>query len=246
MTSLYKNVCLILCLLLIIPTAISAQSNEQRQSRELLLYYFDLVQSGNYESANGLWDQKTLDIVNRLGIKYDKVELKQEIDAPIVREYDQIKAELQFSLYTATELENNFFRWKQMAKLKSGQIDYYYYTESINGYDWLVLPITHYAGRWNESESKYFKFFVEPGMENQIGPVVYEELDNFVDSIASITSLSEEKLSFLEQKKIYYYLCLDNKMVEIFDGGRKSLAPTIGPPTPSFHRYRPIFSMLSN
>ena len=55
-----------------IPSFAQPQSNDN-VAYETLSYYFDLLATGNVESALGIWEPRALARATRLGINYDNI-----------------------------------------------------------------------------------------------------------------------------------------------------------------------------
>ena len=72
MLNYIKKLCYLLILIISTTAIAESQSVNISKTRKIILYYFDLVQSGNYESASGLWSYSTIEQANRLGINYEE------------------------------------------------------------------------------------------------------------------------------------------------------------------------------
>ncbi|MFH2036132.1 MAG: hypothetical protein ABIJ45_06990 [Candidatus Zixiibacteriota bacterium] len=221
MLSFVRKMILICCSSVLISITASGQTVDIQQSREIVLYYFDLIQSGNYESANGFWEPSALTPVNRLGIKYENIPIKQDFNAPIIQQYPKIKDALNNSLISNSELESGVIRWQQLINLGPEKLTHFYYTEKKDKFFWLILPINYYTRGCITLDSKYFKFFINPSLGDQINPIVTNALDKFVYQMCMRLGLTEDLRLNLEKEKIFYYYSASEIEVEILSGKRE-------------------------
>ena len=75
-----RKVCVILCLILASSTVGAAN-----EAVEALAQYFDLLVTGNLESASGLWTKAAIERSSRFGIEYSDIPLKIDCASPLVR-----------------------------------------------------------------------------------------------------------------------------------------------------------------
>jgi hypothetical protein len=193
---------------------------DKNQSRALIQYYFDLIKSGNYESAQGLWEPSTLARATRLGIEYDDAPVKPDCSSPVIYDFDAVKEILPAGLYSMASIDSGVIRWKFEAEVDEDKFQHFYYAADIDGYFWLVTPRDYYARDWPIEVSKYFRFYTNPDRVDHLNDIIVESLDAFVDGVAENISISPERMKLLAEQKIDYYLCSGETEVEKLSGER--------------------------
>jgi len=192
--------------------------SDERMATDAMTDYFDLIRSGNYESALGMWEPSTIERATRLGIEYNNIPVKPDCNSPVLNNWDQVKDKLDIARKTKVTLETGMFKFQFNADTTSGSINYKYYTKKLGKYFWFIFPQDYYAADWPVYESKYFKFYVNPKRDNSYNKIASAELDAFVDKIAAKISLAPKQLDILAKEKIYYYLCSNEPEVRMISG----------------------------
>ncbi len=174
---------------------------------ELMNYYYDLILSGNYESARGMWDPSALFRASRLGIEYDGIPLKVDCTSPVVNSIDRISLDRFPGLKGRSNLDNNVFRLKFGAIVDSREVQHNYYARQLGQDYWMFFPQDVYCKDWQEVDSKYFRFYIQPGRIDYFNVSGADALDLFVDQVAKQIGIPGDRLDLLKQQKIDYYLC---------------------------------------
>jgi hypothetical protein len=191
---------------------------DNRLSQELLIYYFDLVLSGNYESAAGLWEPSSFARSNRLGIEYENIAVKADCGSPIIYDYDRMKKFLGQGVQSVAIIDSQVIRWKFKAELDKERISQFYYTAKVGKYYWLITPQDYYARDWSIEESKYFRFYINPKKDRFYNDIAAQSLDDFIEKVAGEISISADRLELLSEMKIDYYLCNSRHEVALLSG----------------------------
>ncbi len=207
-----------LLIVLLLVSRIAA--SDALKARETMLYYVDLVRSGNTESAEGIWEPATLKRANRLPIDYENVKLKVDYDSPLIKYFNRLKPYLDNCITSNVPLEEGVIRWRFQAEDNGVKFIHYYYTLEKNGFHWLITAADYYTRDWPMIESKYFRLYHNPEMENWINEIAVDALDAFVDKLAVELSITPERMVILAEKKIDYYLCRGDLEVEKLSGKR--------------------------
>ncbi len=190
-----------------------------RPAVETLEYYFDLMLSGNLESAVGLWDAGAVERSSRFGITYTGVPNKVDVGSPVVYNFDKMRDYLFPAASKVQIIENNEFvrlEFKKVVDAKAVVHDYYAFYDGE--YFWLAYPQDYYARDWPVLETKYFRIHYLPLLEGYLHPVALEGADRFVERLADSLDLSSGKLDEIEEKKIEYFFCDTDSTVEVFTG----------------------------
>jgi hypothetical protein len=165
----------------------------------------------NAENTEQFVDKDELEKSKRLGINYDSIKNKFLISYGVD---EKIKYEIKtnavkYEIKTA-ELDNGY----SISEFSVPSLNYSKQFYFKNG-KW-VSPVTYYSKDWATKTSKYFIFKIsEPKYFNDY---CINKLDEFVDSIAVLLEFTEQEKKLLEEEKIYYVLCRDEKEIERVTG----------------------------
>jgi len=197
----------------------SATLNETKAG-ELIYDYLDLLRSGNFESAAGLWEPSCREQALRLGLVYDNIPVKADCASPYVYDYENLKDYLAAAITSKAVLDSTTIRWKLESAFEGKEVSYFYYTSLIDDYYWIIPPHYYYSQGWPTMESKYFRFIINPDLLNHANEISVRSLDEIVEKIAAELMIPEERLAVLAEKKIDYYLCRDEVEVGKLAGTR--------------------------
>jgi len=174
----YRLIYLALFFILVIPLKINAKSDDQLAS-ETLIDYFDLIRSGNFESALNMWEPSAITRANRLGIEYNNIPVKPDCNSPVFRNLKQIINHLESGIKSKSILDTGIIRLHFSAETSSGVYNYQYFAKKLGKYFWFIFPQDYYAAGWPVYESKYFRFFVNSKKDNSYNKIAAASLDNF-------------------------------------------------------------------
>ncbi|SYZ72481.1 exported hypothetical protein [Candidatus Zixiibacteriota bacterium] len=197
---------IILSLMILQPAAVRAQGDETKIVG-LFQNYLDLIVSGNYESARGLWHPDISTRDNRLGINYEGIEIKSDCGSPAVYATKQVRNALLQSYPTVAALDSDYYRVNFLAQMGEQKLSHYYYMKKFGQDFWFIQPQDYFAVTWPVKESKYFRFHVNPVSEKYFNDYGVSSLDDFIDRVATRINIPPERLAVLAQNKIDYYLC---------------------------------------
>jgi len=208
--------CLLLCLVFINNGFTQSSAKE---ATETLAYYFDLLVSGNLESAKGLWTDPVIERSSRFGINYKDIPMKLDCASPVVRNLPVMRDFVFKPTRQVTVLGGgNFFKMEYSALVKGTQIKHFYYAYFDGEYYWLTHAQEYYTRDWPVTETKYFRVHYHPDRGAFMNPVIFSEADKFIENTAKKLGLSKSDIKMIEEKKIEYYYCPDDKTVEDISG----------------------------
>lgn len=219
-----KLILLFWILLMVWNVSYSSESLDNRLSQEVANYYFDLILSGNYESAAGLWEPSSMARANRLGIEYDNMMVKADCNSPVIYDFDRMRNYIGQGMHSMAVIDSQVIRWKfsiEKWERNKDKISHFYYTTKSDGYYWLITPQDYYARDWTIEESRYFRFYINPLKEQYFNNIAAESLDDFVNKVAEKISIPPERMKLLEEMKIDYYLCKNQHEVTSLTGKKQ-------------------------
>ncbi|MFQ5498461.1 MAG: hypothetical protein ACE5FH_02210 [Candidatus Zixiibacteriota bacterium] len=207
----------ILAALAIVPQA-TGQGNADR-GVVMLTDYFDLLISGNLESAQQFWTESSLERSARFGISFESIPLKVDASSPIVRDIDFMRDYLQPPVKSVAELPGGeYFRLEYQSIVKGQKIQHLYFAYFDGQYYWLTYPQEYYAQGWQVLETEYLRIHVHPDISRGLNKVALEEADRFIEKMVGELDLSKDAKQALKNKKIEYYYCRDDQVVKEFTG----------------------------
>jgi len=180
--------------------------------------YFDLLASGNIESASGLWAETSRERAERFGISYEGIDLKLDCSSPIVRDLEVMKYYLYPAVKARHTYGNDYIRLEYNSVVNGNKIQHYYYVHSDGQYYWLIYPQDMFCRDWPVKESKYFRVHYHPSLESYLNETVLDEADRSIEALSDSLGISGSKLKLIEQKKIEYFYCDSDETVKQITG----------------------------
>ncbi len=186
---------------------------------DMLTNYFDLLVSGNVESASYLWADQCRERANRFNIEYEGIPLKCDCTSPIVRNLDVMKNYLNPPVKNEARLNpGNYSMLEYSAVVGSQTVEYTYYAFQQGDYYWLIYPEDYYCKDWPVMETKYYRIHYHPSVKKFLNAVVLEQADAYIDRIADSLKLDKVDLKTINDKKIEYFFCDNDSTVKQLTG----------------------------
>lgn len=186
---------------------------------KMMTEYFDLLISGNIESAGLYWTVEAQERSSRWGIEYRDVPLKIDCASPVIHELEMMRRNMQRPVRQVTEIKKGeFFLLEIDISEGRKQLRHSYYATNDGSYFWLDFPQSYYGRDWATIESKYLRIHAHPDMEKYLGTVTLEETDRFIERTAKFLKLSKSDLKKLAEKKIEYFYCDEDNTVKTITG----------------------------
>ena len=183
--------------------------------------YFDLLVSGNIESAGYLWRQDTHERASRFGIEYTGIPLKVDCNSPIVRNLEIMQDHLQPPVKSVATLEPDTYSRLEFNNIVSGTlVKHTYYTQRLGDYPWLIQAQDYYARDWPIVESGFFRIHAHPDVLDYLNKATLDAADAFVKAMADSLDLSKDLVTEMATKKIEYFYCNADTTVDRIIGHR--------------------------
>ncbi|MFH1686408.1 MAG: hypothetical protein ABIE70_02665 [bacterium] len=197
-----------------------SQVKDENNAVKMLAEYFDLLVSGNQESAMYLWTPAVLDRAQRLGITYSGIPLKVDCSSPVVRNIPVMRRHLHPPVKAIYDLDSAYCRLLYSQLVAGDLVEHHYYAFYDGQYYWLTYPQDFYSANWPITRSRYFAIHTDPAALKQLNPVVLQEADSFVERLADSLDLSDSDLEHLAAGKIEYYYCGSDSLIHEMTGFR--------------------------
>jgi hypothetical protein len=188
---------------------------------EAIREYFNLLVSGNFESASYMWTESAQERSSRFGIVFDDIPVKADALSPIVRNLPVMRDHLQPPVKRHERLSGEDFVRLQYSAVVEGQlVTHDYYAIGQQDWYWLIYPQDYYCRDWPVMETKYFRIHYHPDQKKMLNPVVLDDADLMLARLAADLGLSSGQLRQIEQSKIEYFYCDSDETVESITGYR--------------------------
>ncbi len=205
---LIKTICIAGLSALTIAAVAMAQNPYFNQGRETVAYYLDLINSGNFESAAGLWRPASLEQATRLGIEYDGIKFKPDCLSPAVYNVEAYSAGVPSGIDSQAEINDTTLRFRFILDMpNTGRASYHYIVLRTGGYFWLAYYHDVLTADWPVKTTRYFIFHISPNRLADYNDIAAAAMDDMVEKMASGLNLDSKRLAFLAEKKIHFYLC---------------------------------------
>ena len=210
-----------LIVLIMLPVLVFSGQVNTREAVENIYYYFDLLVSGNIESARDLWTEPVIERSGRFGIEYDGIPLKLDCTSPVMQNLPALRDNLFRSIRQVMSLDGNEYFTAEYSVLVDGEkVTHLYYSYYDGEYFWLTHPQDYYACDWPVLESKYFRIHCHPDRRIFLNQVTLDEADRFVKVMAESLGMLRADLKTIQEKKIEYFYCPSDSIVEKITGVR--------------------------
>ena len=181
--------------------------------------YFDLLESGNIESAGYLWTEEDQERSHRFGIEYDNIPIKADCTSPVIQNLDIMRGYLQPPVKRWEFLDDkDFVKMEYSTLIGNTEVGHNYYSRKIGDYYWLVFPQDYYALHWPIIETKYFRIHYHPSLEPYLNPALLDATDRFVEKMADSLDFEKGTLDNIADKKIEYFYCDTDSTVNVITG----------------------------
>ncbi|HUV31021.1 MAG TPA: hypothetical protein VMY05_08045 [Acidobacteriota bacterium] len=201
-----------------IVTALSA-SARSNLSLTVIVDYFDVLSSGNFETARLMWTPEAQERAGRFDIEYTGIPLKIDCVSPIVQD---LAVMTNYMMPAAKNVESlpgdRYFRLHYSQVIDDQLVEHFYYTRADGDWQWFCYPQDYYAEDWPIVQSRYFRVHVHPDRQEFIHQAVLEEADRLVEGLAGTLHLSGDDLRRIEDKKIEFFYCSSDQGVATITG----------------------------
>jgi len=211
----------LLILMAVLVLAVGIRASDIRKTQTMMTDYFDMILFGNYEPARALWLDGCTRKAGRLGIEYESIPIKADMNSPVIYDFERLRPFLPDALYENAVVDSGLIRWRFGAYLESEEITHDYYLYLDNGYFWFVPPYYKATMDWPVTESRYFRFHIKPGLDSLTNELAVKSLDSLVDRLAERIAIPSERLDLLAREKLDYYLCADADEVSRLTGRKE-------------------------
>lgn len=209
---------IICALILLIGLPVSASNSDR--GIITLRDYFDMLASGNLESARLLWSEPVQERAYRFGIQYTGIPLKIDANSPIVRDIDLFRDKLIPAAREAESLEDNFYRLRYRTTIDSRAVERDYWVRLAGAYFWLTTPQDYYSRSWPVIESEYLRIHAHPKLGSFLNQAALDEADRFVAAMMDTLDIPDSLRTIVKNEKIEYYYADTDSTVELIVGHR--------------------------
>ncbi|MDH4157647.1 MAG: hypothetical protein OEW00_10280, partial [candidate division Zixibacteria bacterium] len=186
---------------------------------DLMKEYFDLVVSGNYESATHLWTESAQERSSRFGIEYAEIPVKLDCVSPIIQNLAVMRDYLYVPVKETTMLPSGDFTTIRYSQLVDGElVEHTYWAWYDSTYYWLTYPQDYYARGWPVETSRYLRIHAHPSVRGYLNAAVLREADAFIERTARSLGLGDDELRMLAERKIEYFYVDSDETIQAITG----------------------------
>lgn len=170
--------------------------------------YFDMLETGNFETAQMMWETSCQERATRFGIEYTDIPIRTDCTSPVVYDLDVMRRYLYQPVKQYKEFEHEtFVRLEYYQTVDDQPVQHFYYLKRDGDFYWLIYPQDFFAREWPVRETKYFRIHYHPDNLKYLNPVLIEESDRFIETTAGTLKISKADLETLAAKKIEFFFC---------------------------------------
>ncbi|MEE8576235.1 MAG: hypothetical protein V3T31_03180 [candidate division Zixibacteria bacterium] len=212
--------------------------------------YFDLLVSGNIESAGYLFTEAVQERAARFGIEYEHIPVKADCNSPVVRDIERMRDYLRPPVKQVIDLaDSGYSRLEYSAVIGRKLVTHYYYAQQMGEYWWLTTSQDIVSRDWDIVESDYLRIHYPPKQKPYLNAATISEADRYLLQAAQDLGLDQAFVDEMKEKKIEYYFCDSDSTVELIGGHRVHGfldLPTNDIISASFPHYHELVHLLIN
>ena len=183
-----------------------------------LTQYFELLSADNYDIAGDMWLKQTRERSSRFGIEYEGCPVRIDCNSQIIQHLDQVRYDLLPPVKRYEGLDNHWVELEFDRVAGGVPIQQKYYTYTTPDWSWLSYRQDMYIHKWDSVESRYFRVHMHPAVTQYMNPVALADADRFVEAMCDTLNLSSDLRKQIEEKKIEYFFCAGDSVVEQLTG----------------------------
>jgi len=177
--------------------------------------YFDMLESGNLETAVLMWTEEAQRRSSKFSIEYLDIPLKIDCSSPVVQNLEIMRRFLYQPVRSYKSLDHGAYAALEYSKIVGADlVQHYYYVKESGGYYWLTYPQDYFARDWPIKESRYFRIHYHPDVGKYLNEVLLEESDRFVEEMAATLDISKADVAVIAEKKIEFFYCDNDETVK--------------------------------
>ena len=211
-----RNIVLPLALFFILVLSLTVRAEDPVP---LLTDYFDMLESGNYETATMMWLPEDQERATRFGIEYRDIPVRPDCASPIVQDLELYRNYMYQPVKRYELLDHGAYAQLEYSQVVEGnQVEHTYYVKKQGDYYWLIFPQDYFAASWPVKETRYFRVHYHPDIEKFLNPVLFDEADRYIDHMAKVLDYSKDDLKLLADTKIEFFYCNNDSTVTEITG----------------------------
>ncbi|MBN1213227.1 MAG: hypothetical protein JXA92_11700 [candidate division Zixibacteria bacterium] len=217
-----KNIISTLVLIFISVSSLTARADDPVP---VITEYFDMLESGNFETAAMMWLPDAQERADRFGIEYRDIPVRVDCASPVVQDLQLFRDYMYQPVKKYELLDHGAFAKLEYSQVVGGEsVQHLYYVKKQGDYYWLIYPQDYCAETWPITETKYFRVHYHPDIEKFLNPVLFEAADGFIEEMAKVLNISRDDVKKIAEKKIEFFYCdNDSTVTEITSQKTKGL-----------------------
>lgn len=208
-----------LAAIIIITLGVISQAHPREQlDIDLLKEYFEMLVTGNMETARYMWTESVQERSSRFNISYKEIPIKLDCSSPVVRYLKEMNDYLSRPVSVKKVLDDGYSRLTFSTIFLGRKVEHPYYFYYDGSYYWLTYAQEYYCRDWPVVESRYLRIHYHPDNKKYLNPLILEESDMFIESLMKKIGFDKKEIKNVETKKIEYFYCDSDKTVKRITG----------------------------
>ncbi len=181
---------------------------------ELFSSYVNALINENYDEAAGYWHPQYVETCDRLGIKYRDEKFKYDCQSPLMENLDLIRSGVADWSVASTRIDPEHYKIIVTIESPESKLNCEYFFQTDDDGTYLVPRFWLYLNNLSEVKTRYFDVFYRS--DQQLNDFALYDLDQAVERFASFCNVPGEKLDFLKENHMEYFLAqTENEVAEL-------------------------------
>lgn len=167
--------------------------------------YSQALIAEEWDRAESYWLTSDIEKSKRLGITFTNIKAKYDCASPLINALNDIRqGDVQINT-TKTVVDDHLVKLSVQLTTYDDTITTFYYLVESNGRWWLCSALYALTQNWGMKQTRFANvYFSDISLINDFA---LEKLDCFVESLGQQLDIPRNRMKYLEQAKIDYYLC---------------------------------------
>jgi len=211
---------IILCIFIACAGGAPAQTGDDAVVT-VMTQYFEYLAMGNFDIASDMWTPEAMERSERFGIEFEGIPLKADCASPIIRNLDAVRDFLQPPIRRYESLPGGtWIRLEFHRVMGRNLIEHSYFAERRGDWFWIGNPQDYYAADWEVVESECFRVHTHTEVRPFVNTAALAAADRFVLAMADTLGIPKDLVNEIKEKKIEYFYCNSDTLVEKITGHR--------------------------
>ena len=190
---------LLLAALILLAGSVRAEDVNERFAS-----YVNALIDENYQEAADYWHPQYLETCDRLGITYRGDKFKYDCQSPLMENLDLIRSGAANWSIASTRIDPDHHKILVTISSPDTELTCEYFLQTDDDGSYFVPRFWLYLYNLSMVKTRYFDVFYRS--EKQVNDFALYDLDQAVERFAAICNVTSDKLKYLEEQRMEYFL----------------------------------------